>query len=331
MIDYKISVLVTFYNQENYVDKALSSIFSQKTNFGFCVIIGDDGSSDGTIGKIDNWKEKYPDIKVLVRDHNDGCTIGGFRASRNRLSLLKQVKTDYFIFLDGDDYFSDENKLQLQYDILESKSNRDCIACAHDIQALYSDGSIKPYIYQKVNEGKYEIKKYWRKYYFHTDTILFRSSLIDKLDFKLLENNYNDNMITFSALQFGKVYYIPNAMAVYNQTGDGIWTTGNQITNNIRNLFLYDICNIINPQIKKITNIRFWTTWKNLLFLRKNINLEEYYDYLDEAETKKLKCSVEWIKYNERKMKEKMILCSKSIFIIVNAYIFRIMYKLFKL
>ena len=59
MNDYKISVLVTFYNQEMYVDKALTSIFDQKTDFDFKVIIGDDGSTDGTVGRIKKWMEKY--------------------------------------------------------------------------------------------------------------------------------------------------------------------------------------------------------------------------------------------------------------------------------
>lgn len=43
----KLSILVTFYNQEEYVDRAMNSIFSQKTNFDYEIIIGDDGSSDG--------------------------------------------------------------------------------------------------------------------------------------------------------------------------------------------------------------------------------------------------------------------------------------------
>ena len=45
----KVSVLVTFYNQEDYVDEALQSVFDQKCDFDFEVLIGDDGSTDGTM------------------------------------------------------------------------------------------------------------------------------------------------------------------------------------------------------------------------------------------------------------------------------------------
>lgn len=330
MSDYKISILVTFYNQEKYVDKALNSIFGQKTNFKYKVIIGDDGSSDGTISAIEKWKKKYPEIELLVRDRNDGCNIGGFRASRNRLSLLRRVKTKYFIFLDGDDHFSDAKKLQMQYELLESEQNRDCIACAHDISALYPDGSIKPYSKKKVKEGKYDIKEYWKKYYFHTNTILFRSSLIKKLDLKLLENNYNDNMITFSALQFGKIYFIPKSMAVYNQTGDGIWTTNNKIANHIRNMFLYDICLIINPDLKYETGIRFGSSWLELFRLRKSISKAEYRNYYKEACDKHLKYSVMWLNYNESSFFQKLILIKKFAFLVLNSCIYKIIGKVQK-
>lgn len=333
MNDYKISVLVTFYNQEMYVDKALTSIFDQKTDFDFKVIIGDDGSTDGTVGRIKKWMEKYPEIELNVRDHNDGCTIGGFRASRNRLDLLKRVDTKYFIFLDGDDYFSDENKFQIQYDIMEKDENRDCIVCAHNINALYNNGEIKPYTSLNIPEGKYGKREYWANYYFHTDTMLFRSKLIKKLDFNLLENNYNDNMITFTAIQFGKIYYLPQYMAVYNQTGDGIWTTGNQIINNIRNMFLYDICNVVAPNMKKETNIRFFSTWKNLYALRKEIdpNMKNYSVFLSEADGKGFKYSEFWLKYDKISVFSKLSILKDAAYIVICGYSFKIKRKLKKL
>mgnify|MGYP000790527680 FL=1 len=49
----KVSVLVTFYNQEDYVDEALQSVFDQKCDFDFEVLIGDDGSTDGTITEME--------------------------------------------------------------------------------------------------------------------------------------------------------------------------------------------------------------------------------------------------------------------------------------
>ena len=55
-----VSVLITFYNSEQYVDDCLKSVFAQKTTFPFKVIVGDDGSSDRTVEKIKQWQEIYP-------------------------------------------------------------------------------------------------------------------------------------------------------------------------------------------------------------------------------------------------------------------------------
>lgn len=92
----------------------MSSVFSQETSFPYKVIIGDDGSNDGTIEKIKVWQRKHPEqIQLVVQERDDEINyIKGVRASRNRLSLIKLVDTDYFIFLDGDDYYTDIHKLQ---------------------------------------------------------------------------------------------------------------------------------------------------------------------------------------------------------------------------
>ena len=71
----KVSVLVTFYNQEDYVDEALQSVFDQKCDFDFEVLIGDDGSTDGTMAKLQKWKQKYPDTIKKTGTANLASTL----------------------------------------------------------------------------------------------------------------------------------------------------------------------------------------------------------------------------------------------------------------
>ena len=121
----KVSVLVTFYNQEDYVDEALQSIFDQKCDFDFEVLIGDDGSTDGTMAKLQEWKQKYPDrMEIYVMDRETGVKYNSSqRASRNRLNLLQYVKGEYFAYLDGDDFYIDDHKLQKQVEIMDQPEN----------------------------------------------------------------------------------------------------------------------------------------------------------------------------------------------------------------
>lgn len=309
----RVSVLVTFYNQENYVDKAIKSVLDQKTDFDVKILVGDDGSSDRTRDVVKKWIEKYPEKIVLyVMDRDSGKHISGFRASRNRLNLLKHVDTEYFIYLDGDDYFDYDGKLQKQVEILDNPENADCIACSHNIDMLYPDGKKIPILSVGLKEGKYNPREYWKSMYFHTDTLLIRSSVIPSIDTKLLENNFNDNLITFCMIQKGNLYYIPESWAVYVQTGDGIWTGGKVVVNHIRNMFLYDLSNQINPSMMKETTHRFRDTWFHLLKMRKELVASELQPYAEEAKNKNMLNSYKWINYHDLSIWQKQILCIKA-------------------
>lgn len=316
MSSYKVSILVTFYNQEQYVEKAMNSIFSQKTDFCFKVIVGDDGSTDKTREKVREWIEKYPEqVEMHVMDRGEGPYLGGFRASQNRLNLLKHVDTDYFIYLDGDDYYNNDIKLQKQVDILDDPANADCICCGHNACILYLDGTKQFTVPEGIKECKFEAKQYWAKYYCHTDSLLIRSSVIDHLDKKLLANDFNDNVITFNIIQFGKMYYIPECWITYLQTGEGIWTSKKEIINWIRNSIVIDICNIINPKLKKQTYIRLAHTWKKLYQHRKNINSEELKLLDRDAQERNLVDSYNWIHYNELSIINRFCLLFRLIYI----------------
>lgn len=306
----KIDVLVTFYNQDKYVNRALDSVFKQRCNFEFNVLVGDDGSKDNTVAIVNEWIKKYPGKIMLfnMERQAEEHYVGGFRASQNRLNLLKNVVSEYFIFLDGDDFFSDREKFQKQVDILDNPQNADCVACSHDIDAMFPDGTIKRYSSMTTCEGKYDLKKYWSNLYFHTDTTLVRSSVISSISFTLLENNFNDNLITYSIMQLGKIYYIPREMAVYDQTGEGIWTGEKAIVNHIRNMFLYDFCIKINSKFRYQTDIRFIGTWINLFKMRKKIDIKSFRELYDEATDKKLKYSLLWLNYNRISIRKKLLL-----------------------
>lgn len=312
MEEIKVSVLVTFYNQKELVDRAIESIINQKCSFAYEIIIGDDGSTDGTLNVIKNWMKKYPDIiSCHVMERDGAKQIGGFRASRNRLNLLKYVKGTYFIFLDGDDYFSDNNKLEEQVSILDNGQNSDCVACAHDIEVMYPDGR-KERHNASVKEGKYNVKQYWKFLYFHTDTLLVRSAVIKSIPVEYVINNFNDNMITYLVIQNGNIYYIPKAMAVYYQTGDGIWTGERKVVSHIRNMFLYDICVSVNPKLSNESGMRFYSSWSELYRMRKSIDATVLKPYLEEATSKGFRYSQMWLQYNSLSIFSKLKLRLKK-------------------
>ena len=312
-----VDVLITFYNQAQYVDQAISSVIGQKGDFDLRILVGDDGSDDQTVLLIRKWMQRHPDtIRLFQMPRSQGSTyIAGFRSSANRLNLLHHVSSKYFIFLDGDDYFDDENKLQTQLSILDQIENQDCVACGHAINAIYEDGTKKPYMPLPNEEHKYTLKEYWGSAYVHTDTLLARSSVISKIPAKLVENNFNDNLITFLILRQGKLYYLPKAMAVYRHTGGGIWTGSTQIIQNLRNLFLYDLAIRLEPDLVKETGLRFAGSWEYLYQSRYMIRTEDLKAYQEEAKEKELKYSALWIEYGRLGKKQKTQLLSQYMII----------------
>lgn len=109
-----VSVAVITYNMAGYLPQLLDSILVQKVNFPYEIVIDDDCSPDNTRELLYDYQKRYPDKIVLsLRDFN----VGG---SKNMYGVMQQCRGKYIAILEGDDYWDDENKLQYQYDFMES-------------------------------------------------------------------------------------------------------------------------------------------------------------------------------------------------------------------
>ncbi len=103
-----VSVCVTTYNHAKYIAQALESILSQRTSFGVEIVVGDDCSSDDTVAICQRYVEHYPDrVRLLTTPQNMGM-----RANYRR--TIETARGEYIAICDGDDFWSDDEKLQLQ-------------------------------------------------------------------------------------------------------------------------------------------------------------------------------------------------------------------------
>ncbi|MBE6733545.1 MAG: glycosyltransferase family 2 protein [Ruminococcaceae bacterium] len=215
-----LSVCITTYNLEKEIDETLESVFAQKTDYSFEVLIGDDGSSDDTLKRILLWEEKYPDIisHYQMPREKDKKYNSIFRASENRVNLLKHAKGKYITFLDGDDFYIDNSKFQTQIDILEK--HPEYSISAHSMNFYYPDGTTKPFDLVYSEEKVIDGKDFWASgKYIHAEACIIRR---DSINFTERYNRYfDDNFIVFLGLQNGKLHYIPKEMANYRQNPDG--------------------------------------------------------------------------------------------------------------
>lgn len=109
-----VSVVMTSYNREKYITQAIDSILAQECDFTYEIIIGDDCSKDNSRAILVSYKEKYPDIFVLnLQELNVGF-------GPNWASTVKLARGKYVAFLDDDDYYCDNHRLQSMVDYMES-------------------------------------------------------------------------------------------------------------------------------------------------------------------------------------------------------------------
>ena len=115
----KVSVIIPVYNVENYIERCLDSALNQ-TLQDIEMIVVNDGSTDSSKEKIENYMKKYEGkIKYLEKEN------GGLSSARN--FGMPHATGEYIAFLDSDDYI-ELNAYEEMYN-LAKKENADMVEC----------------------------------------------------------------------------------------------------------------------------------------------------------------------------------------------------------
>ena len=211
-----VAVYLITYNHEKYIGQAIESIITQQTNFKFKLFIGEDSSTDNT-GKICiEYATKYPD-KISLRINRPNKLIVNSKATYD---ACFESGAKYVAMLEGDDYWTDFNKLQKQVDFLEA--NSDYTFCGHT--TLIFDQT-----QQKITD-RFE----WQKEIIELRDAVFSpaihtSSQVYKNGFGLPKNffkiNAGDDALICYLAERGKGYYFREPMSVYRHSSVGTWST----------------------------------------------------------------------------------------------------------
>lgn len=210
-----VSIIVLTYNHEKYISQALESILMQKVDFDYEILIGDDCSTDRTSEILKEYQEKYPDkIYLRLRHKNIG-------AAKNAYELYNNAIGKYLAHLDGDDYWTNEKKLQLQVDFLEKNVNY--IGCSHRCNIVDEDGN---FIKKTVPWIKYKsifTLKDFEGYYLpgHVDSYVRKNIYIDSdEDFSIMYKinpQISDRTAMLVYLSKGDFYCFDKWMSSYRQ------------------------------------------------------------------------------------------------------------------
>lgn len=235
-----VSVCCVAYNHGKYIEQTLQGFVSQITNFRFEVIVHDDASTDNTKSIIQKYVELYPDLFIPMYETENQYSKGQGSGTNFRI-MAPKIRGKYVAYCEGDDYWSDDHKLQKQYDALEN--NPDCSLCVHRVQSIWEDGSLmdKSDARLKVPKKGYGLQPgviekeqiaaaLFLKggYPFHTSCYFHRKSAIeDQINGKAEFTRFmNGDMAKLRlCLNRGNFFYIGEIMSHRRRGVPGSWNT----------------------------------------------------------------------------------------------------------
>lgn len=215
----KLSIIITAYNVENYINECIESILMQNYQ-NFELIIINDASTDRTGEFIEAFQRKDPRIIYINKTQNEGVA-----ASRN--DGLAIATGEYISFVDGDDII-DKNayKILLEYSV---KSDGDvvCGEFTSDKKMLYSE-MVKENVIAKSYTGKEVLQNLFNGCYppeKETGIIsvwgkIYKRNIFTELRF-IEKHCFEDHYVTCMILNNAKKIIEVNANIYYYRTRQG--------------------------------------------------------------------------------------------------------------
>ena len=218
-----VSICCITYNQEAYIRDALDGFLKQKTKFKWELLIHDDASTDRTAEIIREYAERYPDrifpILQTQNQYSQGLTniSGTFNFPRAR--------GKYIAMCEGDDYWTDETKLERQVEFMEAHPG--CSLCLHSARVevqgrALTEHMMRPYRKSRKIRPEEIIDKTSG---YPTASLMFRRSMVEKLPDFYVKAPIADIPLQLMSAQRGWAYYMDRPMCVYRLGGAQSWTT----------------------------------------------------------------------------------------------------------
>lgn len=223
-----VSIICVTYNHEAYIEKALQGFVCQITDFPYEVIVADDCSKDSNPDIIKKFADLYPTIiQPIFQAKNVG-------SNSNYYDAVSRAKGEFIATCDGDDYWTDEHKLQKQVDFL--KTHPDFSICCHPFVQHYVDGSMADRILSPWDFVTSSVKD--QGYLTIDDLIsinpigsmsaMYRWNLVQKLPAWMKGHPVADLIMHMLHADKGKIGVLDDVMAVYQRHSSGVWYNNEQ-------------------------------------------------------------------------------------------------------
>ena len=242
-----ISVIVTTYNQEKTIGRALDSVLCQRCHLPVEIIIGEDCSTDHTREICQEYATRYPQIRLFCNDHNKGIVD-------NYFDCLLACRGDYIADCAGDDFWTDDQKLEKASRLMEADNS---ITLVHTGWHYYDEETKKesaspPQPFPALlTDGEQMLEAILTQTHMpiiHLCTALYRADTIRRAYEKntdlFRKGGCEDLPIAFHLAHAGNIAYLPDSTLCYSQGEETISASKDE-----RKLFAF---------YEKVTEQSFW-------------------------------------------------------------------------
>ena len=226
--DPVVDVILSTYQHEDYIRHALDSVLSQKTSYPFRIIAGDDCSPDRTGDIILEYQKKHPDMITSVIWRKNSFSMG----LRNAYELIKMSNARYIATIEGDDYWTDDRKLEKQVSFLEN--NPEYSACVHNVKCVdeeetffHKDYNVYPFRPEHIYTQRDALGL---KLVSQLSSFLFKNFYLDwnEEDWSMYENcrAHGDIIRTVYLGMTGRIFFMDDFMSGYRREHKGVSYSG---------------------------------------------------------------------------------------------------------
>ena len=240
-----VSVIVTAFQHERFITQCIESIVAQQCTFPFEIILGEDDSTDGTRAVCLNLARQYPGhVRLFLRDKANRMKINGKSSGRyNATQCMMAARGTYLAFCDGDDYWTDVNKLQNQIDLI---LKHDAAYSFHDVRIFDDEKQLfKPKLFLEENKMDHvkttpvTMMEVYTRWPIQTSSfICIKPPVLPDFIFKIM---HGDMGLFALGLQAGKGVFYNQVASVYRRHNSSFMkTTSFTVTERLHAMLLID-------------------------------------------------------------------------------------------
>jgi glycosyltransferase involved in cell wall biosynthesis len=201
-----VSVCVITYNHAPFIRDCLEGVLAQRASFALEVVVGEDASLDETLSICRQVAREDTRVRVLAAPANRGMMS-------NFLGALAECRGRYVALCEGDDYWIDDRKLDLQYDFLERHPS--CSVCFHNAFIEYANG--RRDLWKTSAPNALSVPSLMSQWIMPTASVMFRNPGQGAYPPYLERATHGDLGLFVFLADRGDIGYIDRVMSVYRR------------------------------------------------------------------------------------------------------------------